>query len=262
MLNIMFFIVAVFLLLCLFLYIQQDKLIFIPRPIDRDVYNSFKENEIEIGSSGQKLHGWRIPLKNQHNKVIIYFGGNAEDVVFMNYEAQRFNAQELYAVNYPGYGKSEGSPSQISLYENALSIYDYITKYNGVKSENIIIIGRSLGSSVASYLAAQRDAAALILITPFDSMQNVASNHYRFFPVSILLKHKFPTIDYIVKVQYPILILAAEKDEVIAQKNLHNLHASVEEDAHLIQYKGHGHNNIQSHGRYYSDINNFIDSLE
>jgi len=261
MTNTLILIAGFYLIICGFLFLMQERLIFFPpKPVD-DVYNTVKTNEISFASMGKKVHGWKISVNPQATKTILYFGGNAEDVVYFNFEAEKFNAHQAIAINHPGYGKNTGDPSQQGLYQNAIEVYDYVIEKYKLKPENIIIIGRSLGSSVATYLASKRKAAGLVLITPFDSIKNIAANQYKIFPVKFMLKHGFPTIDYIASVTTPILMVAAEKDEIIADSHLQNLNQASGEKTRLIQYSGVGHNTIQNHSEYYNEINRFIESF-
>jgi len=261
MTNLILFLAVIYLFSCTALYVLQDKLIFFPPQPVKNIYHSVSKNEIEFSINNETLHGWKIDLNAANNKTILYFGGNAEDVVYLNHEAKEFNVRQSFAFNHPGYGKSTGKPSQISLYNNALHIYDLLVKKYQLSSNNIIVVGRSLGSSVATYLAANREVAGLILITPFDSIENIVSKQYKFFPVKLLLKHPFSTIDYIRKVKNPVLMLAAQEDEIIADENLQNLRKVAGKQNRLIQYSNVGHNTIQTHNSYYEEINEFIGSL-
>lgn len=236
-------------------------MIFLPPAVDNGTYHRFEMNELTLHEDGKSISGWKKSVNSNQSKTILYFGGNAEDVVFINFEAVEYEIKQLISFNYPGYGKSEGKPSQDALYNQAQFIYQQLIEQYQVKSENIIVMGRSLGSSVASYVASRNKVAGLILITPFDSLQSVASNHYKIFPVRWLLKHAFATDQFIAEVTSPVLILAAENDEIIADKNLRNLESRLQQDAKVIRYKNVGHNTIQSHPDYYLDINNFIKTL-
>jgi len=261
MTNFLLFLAIIYLFSCTALYVLQDKLIFFPpQPVD-DVYQSVKKNEIQFNVNNEILHGWKVDLNATGTKTILYFGGNAEDVVYLNHEAKEFNVRQSISFNHPGYGKSSGKPSQKNLYDNALLIYDLILKEYQLTSKDIIVVGRSLGSSVATYLAAHRKVAGLILITPFDSIENIASKQYKFFPVKYLLKHPFSTVEYISRVQIPILMLAAYEDEIIADENLQNLRNKAGEKNRLVQYPDVGHNTIQTHNNYYNEINEFIGKL-
>jgi len=261
MINVLIILFGVYLLSCFALYYFQDRLIFFPPEPQEDVYQSVSHNEIRFSDSNEKLHGWDIKVNEAQSKTIIYFGGNAQDVVYLNFEANEFNVKQLIAINHPGYGKSTGQPTQSSIYKNSLQVYDWAKEQYQLNSKNIIIMGRSLGSSVATYLAANRKISGLILVTPFDSIENIAAKQYKYFPIKLLMNHAFPTIDYIGQVNAPTLMLAAEKDEIIADENLENLKQAAGENNRLVRYENVGHNTIQEHIEYYSEINKYINSL-
>lgn len=261
MINVLIMLLGVYLLSCFVLYYFQDKLIFFPPAPQEDVYESVSQNEIQISELNKKIHGWDIKVNETKSQTILYFGGNAQDVVYLNFEASEFNVKQLIAINHPGYGKSAGQPTQISIYKNALEVYDWAIKKYQLNPKNIVVMGRSLGSSVATYLAANRQISGLILITPFDSIENIAANQYKYFPIKLLMKHSFPTIDYIGLVTAPTLMLAAERDEIIAEENLANLKQAAGENNRLIRYENVGHNTIQEHNEYYAEINKHIQSL-
>lgn len=262
MLNLVVVIIGIFIVFSGYLYLQQERLIFMAPPVDQGTYKAFERSRIEIKREEKKLSGWRVEVDATSNKTLLYFGGNAEDVVYMNYEAERFHIKQLYTFNYPGYGESTGKSSQHALYESALLIYDRLVEQYGIDPDQLIVVGRSLGSSVATYVAAHRKAAGLILITPFDSIENVAANHYSLFPVSWLLNHRFPTIQYIGDVKSQLLFMVAEQDEIIAEENLQRLVEASHQKNNTIHYENVGHNSIQSHPDYYRDINEFIESIQ
>ncbi len=261
MTTIVLIIITIYLLICFVLYFLQEKLIFFPPVAQESTYQKYKNNEIFYLKNKQKTLGWKINNSEGFDKTILYFGGNAEDVIYFNEEAKQYRVKQLITFNYPGYGKSIGTPSQENLYKSALNSYDWIIKKYGLNSQDIIVVGRSLGSSVATYLAANRNVSGLILITPFDSIKSIAQKNYKFVPVSLLMKHPFPTVEYIKKVKIPVLILAAQKDELIPSENLKKLMKQTNNNTKLIEYKNSGHNTIQNDLNYYVDINRFIKSI-
>ncbi len=262
MINIAVYCLLVYLMLCGFLYAMQERLMFLPPQVDEELYRRFDRNTIEIKVNDIHAHGWKINQQKNNQKTLIYFGGNAEDVVYMNLESDRFNVDRVIALNYPGYGRSQGKPGQETMYRQALISFDELVDKKQIDMHHTILMGRSLGGSIASYVASSRQVAGLILITPFDSMQEVARYHYRLFPVAMLLRHAFPTAHFMGDISAPVLVLAAKKDEIVAEKNLQNLQQKIVNLKKIMRYEGFGHNTIQLHPEYYRDINAFIDSLQ
>ena len=252
---------GLYLLLNLALYFYQERLLFYPPTPVRDIYQQLQEHEIQYKSQGKTRYGWKKSIRPEASKTLLYFGGNAEDVVYFVSEAEALNIRQIIAVNHPGYGKSEGRPSEKNLYQNALDAWDHGIESWQLKPEEVIVAGRSLGSSVATWLAANRKTGGLILITPFDSISEIAARQYRYFPVNILLKHRFHTVDYIDDVDAPVLMIAAARDEIIDDSHLQNLYRHCGENCRLVRYQQVGHNSIHTHPDYYQEINRFIDSL-
>jgi pimeloyl-ACP methyl ester carboxylesterase len=145
-------------------------------------------------------------------KAIIYFGGNAEDVSF-NLSSFRlaFPDYSLYFLHYRGYGGSSGKPSEAALNEDALRLFDKVRS----EHRDIAIIGRSLGTGVAVRLASERSPSRLILITPFNSLEEIAADQFPYAPVKWLMLDKFDSARYAPKIVSPTTIVVAENDEVI-----------------------------------------------
>jgi uncharacterized protein len=247
--------------LCALLYFGQERSIFFPRPNDSRLLQQYQPGSVQITTPQSTLEGWWIENPRAATPgVILYFGGNAEDVLYTATLAPRFEARRMLVVNYRGYGRSTGAPGQQALYDDALAIYDYVVK-SGVEPQHIVVMGRSLGSGVASMLAAQRPVRAAVLITPFDSLAAVAAGHYPIFPVRLLLRHPFPSADWAKQTQAPALILAAQRDFVVPASHAQRLHDAWAGTKQMHVLDGTGHNDIELHPRYYALINEFLEDV-
>jgi len=255
--------VGIYCLMCALLYVFQDKLIFFPPQPVADIYSLMKQNEISYVSQykNYRINGWEIDINEKADKTVIYFGGNAEDVVYFNIEAEKLNVRQVFVFNHPGYGKSEGQPSEKSLYQSALDAYDFLIEQKKINPQKVVVIGRSMGSSVAAYLAANRDVSGVVLITPFDSISHIAAARFKYFPVKVILNHSFHTAEHIRKIDKPTLILAAEQDEMIAEAHLKNLIEASSSNSKIVKFPELGHNTIQTHADYYNELNRFINRL-
>lgn len=241
------------------LFSFQDRMIFYPVAPDNANYSRYQSNEIAVTSHGFKIQGWKFTNKHADNeKTILYFGGNAEDVTFNFSEVSLFGARQVFFFNYRGYGQSQGKPSQKALYEDGLSIYDELLKSHGVLPDQLIVVGRSLGSAVATYIAAKRDVCKVVLVTPFDSLENVAKSIFPFLPVSWFLNHPFPSLKYAPDIQVPVLMLIASNDEVIPMRLSQNLYDLWGGQKQWVEFPGMGHNDIQIHRDYFPVIQAFV----
>ncbi len=228
--------------LCVALYLFQRSLIYFPQPRtnikDTEVINFTVDNlNIQVTTSQQNNAG-----------AIIYFGGNAENVSLnIPVLSSAFPDKKIYAMHYRGYGGSEGTPSEEALIKDALFLFDEIKHDH----EDIMVIGRSLGSGVAIQLASQRPATRLVLITPYDSIQNIAASRFPFFPIQLLLNDKFESWKFAQKISIPTTIITAELDEVIPLKNSKNLLESFPQGvAKHIAIRDTGHNSISASPGY------------
>lgn len=243
-------IVLVYFAGALVLYALQRKLLYFPTP-----YSSVPGlEEIELSSDGVRLRGYRANPGRAH--VLLYFGGNAEAVAasVANLAAQ-LPGITVIGFDYRGYGGSQGEPSERALYTDARAVYDSVKD----AYQQISVLGRSLGSGVATYLASERPVTKLVLVTPFDSLAKVATSHYWYYPVRWLLKDKFNSVARAEKITAPTLILAAESDLVVPWRHTDELvKALVKCPSELVRIEGTGHNTIAGSPHYAARIGAFL----
>ncbi len=254
-------IAAIYVMSCALLYFRQDASIFFPHPNDPRLRQQWMANRIEIPVTGATLEGWWADNPGAATPIVIlYFGGNAEDVLYTASTASRLDARRLLVVNYRGYGGSTGRAGQKELYEDALALHDYLIR-KGTDPRHLVVMGRSLGSGMATMLAANRPVAGAILITPFDSLAEVAAAHYPFFPVRLLLRHPFPSNEWARQTSHPALIVAASDDFIVPAVHARRLaeHWAGPRDVHILT--GVGHNDVEANPDYYPLINRFLSSL-
>jgi len=197
-----------------------------------------------------------IVVNDKKEKAILYFGGNGDTVARSAFAFDRFFPDHtVYLVNYRGYGGSSGEPSEKGIYSDALAIFDQIRS----KHSDISVLGRSLGSGVATYLASRRDIEKLVLITPYDSVQSMVQERFPMYPMSILLKEKYDSVSRAKGIEVKTLVLIAEKDSVITMKHSQKLidaFPASKVDVKII--KGVGHNSILRDDRYYHVLQTFL----
>jgi uncharacterized protein len=175
---------------------------------------------------GCAISGWMlVPRKSGAGSfpAILYFGGRSEEVSWLQDAAKWFPDQVIFTMNYRGYGESGGSPSEAALYSDALKQFDFLAQSLRVNAERITVIGRSLGTGVASYVVANRPAEKAVLITPYDSVLNLARHAMYLVPVGLLLSHRFESIRFAQSARQPCLALLAEQDEVVPEEHARRL---------------------------------------
>lgn len=186
------------------------------------------------------------PLRG--DKAVLYFGGNAEDVsASLPLLDSAFPDRALYLMHYRGYLGSSGKPSEKALVADALALFDRIR----TEHRDIVVIGRSLGSGVAVQLAARRPVSRLVLVTPFESLGELAVQQFPYFPVRWLLRDKYDSGQHAAGVTAPTLLVVAEQDEIIpahsTQRLLSRFPASI---ATMKTIEGVGHNSISDSPAY------------
>ncbi len=237
-------------LLSLGLYLFQRKLLYFPTAID----DSFNAEQISFHNQGVKLHGWVV--NPGRDKALIYFGGNSEPITQNGADFESIFADySVYLVEYRGYGRSQGKPSETALFSDALLIYDALSS----RHDSISLLGRSLGSGVAVYLAAHRGIDKLILLTPYDSIAAVAQRHYPLFPVNWLMRDRFDSVKWGRNIAIPVLLVTAGKDEVVPLQHGEALMRSLtkaEIDYRLIADAAH--NDITAYAEYQQALREFM----
>ena len=181
-------------------------------------------------------------------KALGYFGGNAEDVSFNLPDfSATFPDHAIYLLHYRGYGGSSGTPTEAALFADALALHDKVR----AEHDTIVAVGRSLGSGVAVHLASVRPVARLVLVTPYDSIQEVAAVHYPYVPVRWLLRDRFESSKYAAQVGVPTLLVAAERDEVIPRARTEALLASFRPGVATLKFlPGTSHNTVSESPQY------------
>ena len=175
-------------------------------------------------------------------KALVYFGGNAEDVsAGLPQLAQAFPERALFLLHYRGYAGSSGSPSEAALVADALALFDKVA----AEHADVAIVGRSLGSGIALQVAAARPVSKLVLVTPYDSLVDLAASQFPYFPVRWLLRDKYESWRYVPMVRAPTLIVAAGQDEIIPRLSTERLAARFPRERlrlHIIE--GSAHNTV------------------
>lgn len=236
--------------LCALLYLMQDRLLYLRTP--EAARPGAGVVRLKCGEATLKI--WE--LHPEQRAAVIYFGGNAEDVgANLADFAATFADRAVYLVNYRGYGGSSGYPSEAALTADAECIYDWVR----ARHERIAVMGRSLGSGVATQLATRRPIERLILITPYDSIVNVAADHFSWLPVRWLLKDRYDSLARIGKVRSPVLVVVAEHDEVVLRARSDALiAASAPSIRHVVVVAGATHNDISSFPAYAASLREFL----
>jgi uncharacterized protein len=232
----------VYVALCLVLFLAQRSFIYFPQaksPADNSPTLTLSIESESVLVSTRLRAG---------PDAVIYFGGNAEDVSgSLPALADAFPERSLYALNYRGYGGSTGKPSETAIVTDALRLFDRVQ----ADRPHIVVIGRSLGSGVAIHVASLRPVERLVLVTPYDSLLNIAATQFRYFPLPWLMLDKFESWRYAPKVTASTQLVAAQNDEIIPFAETEALYKHLPHAlATLTIIPGVGHNTISESPEY------------
>jgi uncharacterized protein len=246
-------------------YVKQDELIFYPQPLDTATVGALERSlerseRFEFSTDeGLHLRGWLLrAVGKEPAPLLMYFGGNAEEASWVLSELAHIPGWSALVVNYRGYGQSEGLPSERALFADAVALYDQATRRLDIDPHRVVAMGRSLGTGVATYLASQRPIAAVILVSPYDSLISIAQSAYPFLPVRLLLKHRFDSAARAPGIHVPLLVIAAAQDRLIPPERSRRLAQAWGGPAKLEILEGRDHNNIHGHPLYWEMITQFL----
>jgi hypothetical protein len=202
------------------------------------------------------LRGWVMNPDKPH--PILYFGGNAERVE-LNREAfaRLFPERSVYFLAYRGFGASDGEPSENALVPDALAFFDDVRRRH--PDQKIAIIGRSLGSGVASQVAAKRPVERLALITPFDSMVGAAKSHYPIFPVDWLLRERYESTAALQRFEKPVLIVHGGRDDIVPEANTVRLIEALPVEPKVVRIASADHNDISNYDEFHAALMAFME---
>ena len=220
----------VYLALCGLIYHFQDDLLFHPQPRSQSAVKEIMAANPEFAeqsftmSDGVNISAYisKIPSAKKL-PVVLYFGGNADEASYFMAKKKYFNNHALVLVNYRGFGLSGGIPSEQTMFSDAVEIYDNLIAKSNVDSGQITVVGRSIGTGVATYLSSKRKAKATILITPYESMVDLALSKFPLLPIQFLIKHPFNSKKYATAINTEMLAIVANKDNVIPKQHAYNL---------------------------------------
>jgi uncharacterized protein len=213
-------------------------------------------------AEGQELVGIRIAGDEPSAQpvLILGFGGNAwnaQDVA--EYLHELFPDEEVVTFHYRGYAPSQGSPSAEALIADAPLVYDLAVEQ--VKPKHVVAVGFSIGSGIAARLAATRLLDGLILVTPFDSLKAVAQSMYPWLPIGPFFEHEVEAASAIEKLDVPVAIIAAERDEIVPTERTDALRSRVPKLVFDRTIARAGHNDIYARSDFQDAIREALKRL-
>ena len=228
-------------------FVFQSRLVFYPE-IGREVAVTpqtygLKFEPVEIRTAdGETLQGWWVPSEEPRGTVLL-FHGNAGNIshrldYLMMFHRMRYTT---LIVDYRGYGRSTGSPSEEGTYKDAEAAWEYLRGARGVRQQDLVIVGESLGGAVASRLAAKVAPRAVVLLSTFTSATDLGAQIYWFLPVRLISRIGYDSVENLKRIKAPVFIAHSRDDEVIPFSHGRRLFELAREPKSFVEMRG-GHN--------------------
>ncbi|MDB5052677.1 MAG: hypothetical protein JWM44_727 [Bacilli bacterium] len=205
------------------------------------------------------LNGWII-----HNStvskapLIIFFGGNNE--AQPPYWLSNLKGWTVVWMNYRGYGLSEGVPSEQNLKNDALTIYDTLAKRADINKGNIVMMGRSLGTGIAAYVASKRPVKGVVLISPYDSIKRVTEDQFPLIP-GLFIKNEFNAAMFAKTIKVPLLTFYSNSDLLIYPQRSKALIQAWAGESKVQVVEGASHNNLINYPIVQDETNLFLHKI-
>jgi fermentation-respiration switch protein FrsA (DUF1100 family) len=243
----------------------QSKLIYFPsRTLDLTPTNvGLKFDDVTLMTRDDvKISAWFVPRQDARATVLFFHGnaGNNGDRV-PEIKVLHSLGYAVMLVDYRGYGKSEGAPSESGTYLDAIAAWEHLTQARGLPANRIVIMGESIGGAVAIDLARRHSPGALVVQSSFTRLSDIAALHYPFVPVRWLLRHRYDSIDKVGAITCPKLFFHSTDDSLIPIGNGRALYDAAADPKQFVETPG-DHN---GGGFMYADehavkLQEFIDS--
>jgi uncharacterized protein len=228
------------------LFALQSSLVYYPEvgremiatPADRGL----DYEEIALATSdGETLVAWWVPASRARATVLL-FHGNAGNISHrIDYLVMfRELGYATFIVDYRGYGKSTGRPSEQGTYRDAEAAWAWL-EGRGIPESNIVLFGESLGAGVATWIALHRKPRAVVLASAFTSIPDLAAQIYPFLPVRLLTRIHYDNIGRLPHIDAPVLVLHSPDDEIVPYGHAERLYAAARGPKRLVRLAG-GHN--------------------
>jgi len=237
----------VYAVVVLLVFVFQQHLVYLPQvarelvATPRAANLDFEEVQLRT-EDGETLHGWWVPAQTARGAVLILHG-NAGNISHRVEYLTMFNSLGYASliIDYRGYGRSSGSPTEEGTYRDAEAAWRHLTEARGLKPREIVIMGESLGGGVAAWLAFKHPPRALVLASTFKSVPDLGAQIYPWLPVRWLARIEYNNLDRVRQIAAPLLIAHSRNDDIIPFTHGEALYAAAHEPKQFLVLSG-GHN--------------------
>ena len=245
------------------LYLMQPSLVFYPSRELAETPGAWglEYQDVYLDTrDGVKLHGWYIPQRDAED-VLLFLHGNGGNISHRGASIEIFNRLGLnvFIIDYRGYGKSEGSPDEAGLYEDARTAWRYLIEQRGFRREQIILFGRSIGGAVATRLAVEVGPEKVILESTFSSSRDMADQVLPLISRVAVMRYPFDSMQRIKNMNSRLLMLHSPDDEIIPYRLGKKLYQAANEPRQFVNLKGdHNYGFMLSQPEYEQALDRFI----
>lgn len=249
-----------------YLYIVQGRLLYLPQIPSRAIVATPAEAGLTYEAvtlhtdDGVTLDAWFVPTPRPL-ATVIFCHGNAGNISHRLDTLKVLNELGLSTLifDYRGYGRSQGNPSEKGTYRDGSAAWRYLTEERGVREQEIVLFGRSLGGAVAAHLAEHHTPAALILESTFTSVPDLAATLYPFLPARLLARFRYDAETSLHAITRPVLVIHSREDEIIPFEHGRALYAAAREPKRFLELHG-SHNEAFFSGRehYMQGLREFL----
>jgi fermentation-respiration switch protein FrsA (DUF1100 family) len=243
----------------------ESSLVFRPDPASVSWMKPENSNTQDVwftSADGTKLHGWWLPSTDPAAGAVLVAHGNGGNITHrgrMAADLNRVLGAGVLLFDYPGYGKSEGKPSEQGCYAAGDAAYRWLTDEAKIPANRIVLLGESLGGGTAVELATRHDHRALVLVFTFTSLPAVAKFHYRWLPTHTLMRTRFDNLSKMGRCTRPVFVAHGTADEVVPFAHGEALFAAAKEPKAFLRLDGFTHN-LMLGDLFYEGLKRFLET--
>lgn len=252
---------VVYVLVWASVWLAQERFIFQPLPLPRNYSYAFQYPFEEItlqAPDGARLNALYFRASQPSRGAVLYFHGNRGNLSRWGALHRPFTSRgyDVLMIDYRGYGKSTGQPTEQGLYEDAATALQWLRQRHELS--RILFYGRSLGSGVAAQLAAAHPPRLLLLETPYDAIPSVIRAQVLLPLPACTFRHQFPTARFLPQVECPVYVFAGTQDRLIPIRIAQRLQPLLNDPGHFFQIEGGGHRNLAAFESYHFHLDRLL----
>lgn len=248
---------ALYLLFLLWVYLRQPARVF--RPLRElvaapEAHGYTYEDVTFSAADGVRLHGWFVPRPDARY-VMLFLHGNTRNISWCMDSLELFHQLgfSTFLFDYRGYGRSDGRPTEQGTYHDAKAAWDYLVQERAIDAARIVVLGRSLGGAIASWLAARHAPRALVIESTFLSFPDIAATRHPYLPARLLARYDYPVKRYLREIRSPVLVVHSRNDELIPYQHGRALYDLANEPKRFMDIEGPHYNGFTINRERYTE---------